>query len=77
MLHRMCIKRCRYLPGKVFRSAFPLFTFQPDPSAGDKRGVDCRHLSESRFKCYVAFWMKGDVSKGLSRLEAQRRRDSC
>ena len=56
--------------------------FRPDPCTGVKRGVDCQHLSESRFKCYVAFWMKGDVSKGKERSKSsggsdQRRRDSC
>ena len=68
---------------RIFRPAFPMLTCSPDggvPCAGDKRCFECRLLSETQFKCFVAYWKKGDVSKGkndLSRLEAQRRRESC
>ena len=63
MSHRKCIKCCRYLLGKVLDPHSLCLRCRPDPCAGDKLCVDCRHLSENQFKCFVAFWKKGDVSK--------------
>ena len=57
--------------GRIFRPTFPLLTFSARrkgaPCIGDKRCFECRLLSETQFKCYVAFWKKADVSKGRKR----------
>ena len=67
MLHRKCIKCCRSLPGERLDLHSLCFPCRPDPCSGDRRCVECQHLSETQFKCYVAFWKKGDVSKGKRR----------